>query len=178
MLKNLRFWVPTLIIAGGVIWGGSVFWSVGDNTGYAPVQPIAFNHQLHAGQMKIPCMYCHSGAYRSRSAVVPASNVCMNCHSVVATDKPEVQKVRAAYQEGKPIEWVKVHDLPDFVYFSHKRHISKGVACEECHGKVETMSRVRQVKSLKMGWCLECHRGKDAEGKPRNGPTDCSGCHN
>lgn len=161
------------------------------NQGYAPEQPIPFSHKLHAGTNKIACTYCHSGAEKSRHATIPSLNVCMNCHSVVKTGSPYIQQVTAAYKAGKPIEWIRVHELPDFVYFPHKRHIAKGLACETCHGNVREMSRIEQFAPLTMGWCMECHRG---ETTPRDvlakiypnmtnphGPaasTNCSTCHN
>lgn len=129
------------------------------NQGYAPEQPIPFSHKVHAGTNKIACIYCHSGAERSKHAGVPPLNVCMNCHTVVKLDSPHVQNLLKHYGEKKPIEWVRVHEEPDFVYFSHKRHVSKGVACETCHGNVKEMDRIVQDTPLTMGWCLDCHRG-------------------
>jgi hypothetical protein len=123
----------------------------------------------------------------------------MNCHSVVKTDSPWVQKIQAAYKDKKPIEWVRVHELPDYVYFPHKRHVAKGVTCDTCHGNVAQMDRVKQVSALTMGWCMECHRGQttpnnvkkrfqagELELKPGNksgshelvAPTQCNTCHN
>jgi hypothetical protein len=146
--------------------------SVGYNNGYQPDQPIAFSHELHAGQNKIQCQYCHTNAERSNHATVPALNICMNCHMVVATDKPAIQKITKAYNDNTPINWVKVHMLPDHVHFNHRRHVRRGVACQECHGPVETMKTVYQHADLSMGWCVNCHR------KPENkAPTSCSTCH-
>jgi hypothetical protein len=176
-----------LIVLGGVAW---VF-PTASNEGYAPEQPIPFSHKLHAGDNKIACQYCHSGVEKSRHATIPSVNVCMNCHSVVKTDSPWIQKVQQAYKDGKPIEWVRVHELPDYVYFPHKRHVGIGVSCETCHGDVKTMERIEQHGALTMGWCMECHRGQTT---PRNilqrvypndkdphgavAPTHCSTCHN
>jgi len=163
----------------------------GNQRGYEPSQPIAYSHRLHAGELNIPCLYCHSGAEKSRHAGVPAASVCMNCHRFVpaafgavrAEDEaakregraprpvisPEIQKLYDALALGpdmkpdpakqpQPIPWVKVHNLPDFVYFDHRPHVNGGVACQSCHGPVETMERVRQVSDLSMGWCVNCHR--------------------
>ena len=156
----------------------------------APEQPIPYSHKLHAGDNKIQCAYCHSGVEKSRHATIPSLNVCMNCHRVVKTDSPWIKQITAAYNEGKPIQWVRVHELPDYVYFPHKRHIAKGLACETCHGDVKTMARVEQFAPLTMGWCMECHRGqttpkdvlaniypgvKDPHGPVA--PTNCSTCH-
>jgi hypothetical protein len=129
------------------------------NQGYMPDQPIPFSHKLHAGQYKVACTYCHSSVEKSAHATVPAVNVCMNCHSVVKTDSPHIQKLREHFYSGKPVEWVRIHELPDHAYFNHKRHVAKGVACETCHGDVRGMEKVYQVAPLTMGWCLDCHRG-------------------
>ena len=160
------------------------------NQGYAPEQPIPFSHRLMAGNDRIPCLYCHTGADKSRHAGIPPMNVCMNCHQVVKADSPYIQKLKQLYNEKKTIEWVRVHELPDFVYFSHKRHVLKGVSCETCHGDVARMDRVEQVAPLTMGWCLDCHRGKTAppevlgrvypnQQNPRGpvAPTQCDTCH-
>ena len=142
------------------------------NQGYAPEQPIPFSHRKHAGQYNIPCMYCHVAAEKSRHATVPAMNICLNCHSVVKTDSPWIQKLTQYYKEGKPIPWIKVHDLPEFTYFNHRRHIARGLACQVCHGEVQTMDRVYQYAPLTMGWCVNCHR------QPQyNAPITCDTCH-
>lgn len=133
-------------------------------------QPIAFSHRLHAGEKKIPCQYCHAYARRSTVAGVPSVQTCMGCHALVAVRKPEIRKVAAYWEQRAPIPWVKIHNLPDFVYFSHKRHIRAGLACQQCHGPVETMDRVYQYSSLEMGWCLTCHTERGA-------PIDCVTCH-
>ena len=150
------------------------------NQGYEPVQPIAYSHAQHAGELKIDCLYCHFGAEKSRHAGVPPVSVCMNCHEKVRTDSPEIQKLAAAFKASKPVEWVKVHRLPDFAYFNHARHVVGGkLACQTCHGPVETMTRVRQAESLSMGWCLGCHRGAEGHLQPEKGAssTDCSSGH-
>ncbi len=159
--------------------------------GYAPEQPIPFSHKRHVAEQKIPCLYCHSEAEKSRHAGVPALNVCMNCHSVVKVDSPYIQKLKKAFSEGKPIEWVRVHELPDHVYFSHKRHLAKGVACETCHGNVQAMVQIEQKEAMTMGWCMECHRGQTTpqyvlkniypKQKAPHGPVapvSCNTCHN
>lgn len=161
------------------------------NQGYAPEQPIPFSHRLHAGQYKIECRYCHVGVTESRHATVPAMNVCMNCHRVVKVDSPHIQKLHEHYNSGKPIEWVRVHELPDFVFFNHKRHVAKGVSCETCHGDVRGMERVVQSAPLTMGWCMSCHRGETTpehvlrgmgleqgdDGRAPVAPTNCTTCH-
>lgn len=150
-------------------------------------QPIAFPHDLHAGQMQIDCEYCHTGARRTIHAGVPPTQACMNCHQMVdATNRPELEKLNKYYADNEPIPWVKVHDLPDFVYFSHKRHVQGGVRCQECHGEVQdVMTVARRVNTLEMGWCLDCHAnhpkvdenyGAQAELR-RAELKDCWTCH-
>lgn len=175
------------VLGMGLVWGLPVTYS----DGYAPKQPIPFSHKLHAGENKIPCLYCHVGADKSKHASVPSMNVCMNCHNQVKTDSPLIQQVAAAYNEGRAIEWVRIHELPDFVHFPHNRHISAGVSCQTCHGNVQAMDVVAQENTLSMGWCMDCHRGKttprgvlaskypnhpDPRGLPV-APTECSTCH-
>jgi hypothetical protein len=184
----------------------------GNQQGYEPVQPIAFSHQLHAGELGIQCLYCHQGAETSRTAGVPPAETCLNCHRYVtaplsvmrkadeeatAAHRPpqpvvseELQKLYDALamdhkltpdpQRQRPIEWVRVHDLPDFVYFNHSAHVQIGVTCQYCHGPVETMQRVRQFSSLSMGWCVNCHRDATLHGingKPAQASIDCATCH-
>jgi hypothetical protein len=131
---------------------------VGINQGYEPDQPIAFSHKTHAGVNDINCLYCHFGAEKSRHAGIPPTNVCLNCHSVIKKDSPEIAKIYEALKKNKPIEWNKVHNLPDYVYFNHSQHVQAGVSCMDCHGNVESMTRMRQDAPLTMGWCIECHR--------------------
>lgn len=128
------------------------------NRGYTPAQPIAYSHAVHAGAMKVPCLYCHYGAERGRYAGIPSAQICMNCHTQVQKDNPEIAKVKRALAEGKPIEWVRIHRLPDFATFDHSIHVKRGVACQTCHGPIETEGRVTQQAPLTMGWCLDCHR--------------------
>ncbi len=167
--KVVTAFVIFLALIGG-IW--MLLTPTGYNNGYAPVQPIPFSHKLHAGINKIPCMYCHTNVERSRHATVPALSVCMNCHSVVKTDSPHIQKVAEAFKTGQPIQWIKVHMLPDFVFFNHKRHIAHGVKCQTCHGDVASMDRVTQVAPLSMGWCVNCHRQPE-----NNASINCTTCH-
>jgi hypothetical protein len=151
-----------LVVAGlGYLWHG---------TDPAPEQPIAFPHTVHAGTMQLPCTFCHVFAERSRHAGAPPIEVCMGCHRTVATDREEIKKLTRHFDKKRPIEWKRVYALPDFIYFSHKRHIKAGLACAACHGDVAGMKRVRRVSNLVMGWCVSCHR-------VRNAPTDCATCH-
>ena len=149
------------------------WWTPGDtvdNVGYHPDQPIDFSHKLHAGQMEIPCQYCHSAARRSASAGVPPMNTCMGCHKFAATDREPIKFLTEKYNANEAIEWTKVHDMPDFVRFTHKRHVQSGIDCAECHGDVKTMETAEQGASLQMGWCVECHMSKGAS-------ISCVACH-
>ena len=174
----------------------------GNQQGFEPVQPIAFSHRLHSGELNIQCLYCHSGAEKSRHAGIPAANVCLNCHKYITAPrslvraeeelakkqnrkpKPvtstELGKMYYAVNHNKPIEWTRIHQVPAFVYFDHRPHVRAGLECQKCHGPVETMERVRQVEPLTMGQCVNCHRGRDGTliaGNPVKANSDCSACH-
>lgn len=141
-------------------------YGVGIQQGYAPKQPIAYSHKLHAGQYKIDCNYCHTGVNKGKSAHIPAANVCMNCHGVIKKESPEIQKIYAAIEQNKPIEWVRVHNLPDLAYFNHAQHVNVGnVQCTTCHGEVEKMEVMEHRSSLTMGWCIDCHRKTEVNTK-------------
>ena len=134
-------------------------YTVGVQQYYEPTQPIAFSHKLHAGTHKIDCNYCHTGVRKSKHANIPSANICMNCHNEIKKDSPEVQKIYTALSTNTPIEWVRVHNLPDLAYFDHAQHVAVGkVACQTCHGPVEEMEVVYQHANLTMGWCVNCHR--------------------
>jgi menaquinone reductase, multiheme cytochrome c subunit len=128
------------------------------DVGYRPEQPVPFSHKLHAGTLQVKCMYCHTAVEKSRHSTVPATSTCMNCHIAVKAESPKIAKVKESWETGKPIEWRRVHKLPDYVNFNHSRHIRALVDCASCHGEVEKMGVVTQVKPLSMGWCLDCHR--------------------
>lgn len=138
----------------------------------APDQPIAYSHKIHVGQLNLDCLFCHTTADKSYFAGVPSVQKCMGCHVSVKTDSPEVQKIHKYWENKEPIPWNRVHRIRihNYVYFTHKRHIKKGIQCEQCHGQLAAMTKVRQVSSLKMGWCISCHRKEGA-------PTDCWTCH-
>jgi hypothetical protein len=126
---------------------------------------VKFSHAVHAGQNRIDCIYCHSTAHFSKNAGIPPENVCMNCHLILRTGKRsgafEIAKVTSAYQNVTPVKWIKVHNLPDYVFFSHAQHVGAGnVGCRECHGAVEKMDVIKQVSDLSMGWCINCHRSR------------------
>ena len=141
-------------------------YTIGIQQNYQPTQPIAFSHKIHAGQYEIDCNYCHTGVNISKSANIPAVNICMNCHGVINTDKPEIQKILTAYEENRPIEWVRVHNLPDLAYFNHSQHVAVGgIECNTCHGPIEEMDVVYQYSELTMGWCINCHRESEINSK-------------
>ncbi len=145
-------------------------YSVGVQQGYAPKQPIAFSHKIHAGQYEIDCKYCHVGVMKGKSATIPSVNICMNCHNQIKsgtlTGDTEIGKIVKAYETNKPIEWVRIHNLPDLAYFNHSQHVNvAGVECQTCHGPIETMDVVRQHSLLTMGWCIDCHRKTDVNTK-------------
>ncbi len=192
-----RFWLAgalALLVAGwGVHWFGNAFY----DTGYAPEQPIAFYHKVHAGELGIDCKYCHFNADRGKHAGVPPMSVCLGCHRVVnGGDNPQYAKEISALlavadkgsysidgttyhgtpdgieYEGGVVHWKRVHKLPDFVYFSHQWHVRAGVACQTCHGPVQEMTVLRQYSDLTMGWCLDCHRRSNYVGGRRYDPED------
>jgi len=173
----------------GVCFGTYALWPANLETGYEPAQPIEFSHLIMAGNFKIECIYCHSQAEKGPYASIPATTTCMKCHTEIRTKdssgeiKANVARLLEYWESKEPIPWEKVHDLADFVYFDHSRHLAPAsdVECEDCHGKVETMERVQRVYSLKMGWCLECHMEPPPEGSPpgqlTRAPIHCSTCH-
>ncbi|MEP6734917.1 MAG: c-type cytochrome [Chryseolinea sp.] len=145
-------------------------YGIGVQQGYAPKQPIAFSHKIHAGELEIDCKYCHIGVMKGKSATIPSVNICMNCHNQIKsgtqTGEGEIAKIVSAWDNKKPIEWVRVHNLPDLAYFNHAQHVNVGgVECQTCHGPIETMDVVRQHSLLTMGWCIDCHRKTDVNNK-------------
>ena len=193
------------LIAIGLIGGVWYFFSPKfTDVGYQPHQPVPFSHQLHAGDLGMDCRYCHSTIERSWFAAIPPTQTCMGCHKIVKADSPALAPVRESFEKGTPVQWVKVHMLPDFARFDHRPHLSAGVACMSCHGRIDQMTEVHQVEPMSMGWCLECHRNptpnlrpksevtnmlwnsKEAHYDPHNDPlrtrtvnppTNCSNCH-
>jgi len=139
-------------------------------TSQPPEQPIPFSHKVHINTVGLQCTHCHQYAAEGPQATVPAMSICMECHKNVKTDSPEIQKLTRAWEEGRGVEWVKVHNVPWHVHFTHKRHVKAGIQCQSCHGEVRAMDQMRQVRSLEMGWCVSCHRLNAAS-------TDCLTCH-
>jgi hypothetical protein len=154
---------------------------IGFTEGYAPMQPINFSHKTHAGDNQIQCVYCHSAAQSGRHAGVPPTELCMNCHTNIKKDSPEVLKIVDALKSGKGIRWNKVNLFPDFAYFNHSQHVMIGkISCQQCHGEVQTYEVMKQKENLSMGWCISCHREKEiappSDHKKRSG-GDCAKCH-
>ena len=136
------------------------------DVGYAPEQPVPYSHAVHVGQLGIDCRYCHSTVEKAAHAAIPPTQTCMNCHSNVRANSEKLIPVRSSYATGMPIEWIRVHDLPDYVYFNHSAHVRRGVGCVSCHGRIDTMEVVAQVEPLSMGWCLRCHRNPEPHLRP------------
>lgn len=186
--------VPALLI--GAIW----YYVTPKNfqVGYAPTQPVPYSHRLHVGQMGMDCRYCHANVEVAGKAMIPPTQTCMGCHAMVKTDSARLAPVRKSWEDGKPIEWVHIHKLPDHAYFDHSAHLAAGVGCVTCHGRIDQMDVVRAEAPLSMGWCLECHRDPTPNLRPKdqitnmqwkpedspgftppvvNPPQHCSGCH-
>ena len=150
--------IVPLYVALMVAWGFSP-----DTTdvGYQPRQPIPYSHALHAGELGIDCRYCHTSVETAAKANLPPTQTCMNCHTQIHPESADLAPLHESYRTGNPVEWVRIHDLPDYSFFNHSAHVTRGVSCVECHGRVDTMEVVWQVESLSMGWCLSCHRDPD-----------------
>lgn len=159
--------LPTALAAGAVVplyvvlmvaWG---FSPATTDVGYMPEQVIPFSHRLHAGELGMDCRYCHNTVEFSPHASVPPTQTCMNCHTQIHPESEGIISLQESYETGLPVQWRRVHDLPDYAFFDHSAHVTRGVSCVECHGRVDTMEVVVQEKTLSMGWCLECHREPD-----------------
>ncbi len=147
------------------------------NVGYSPDQPVPFSHKLHVGNLGMDCRYCHQTVDQAAHAAIPATQTCVNCHSAsnpdgsvansaIHADSPKLLPVRQSQASGEPIAWQRIHDLPDYVYFNHSAHVTRGVSCVSCHGRVDKMDRVYQAEPLTMAWCLDCHRNPDPHLRP------------
>ena len=189
--RRIRIAATVLIctlLTGGAF-GGLALWPANMETGYQPAQPIEFSHALMAGKHQIDCLYCHSNAEKGAHAGIPNVSTCMKCHTEIQTKGPDGEltdkmvKLLAFWESGEAIQWEKVHDLADFVYFDHSRHLTEiaDLECVDCHGAVEKMDRVERVHSLKMAWCLDCHTQPPPEGSPpeqlTRAPIHCTTCH-
>jgi hypothetical protein len=162
--------VPAAILALSVLTAGLyiLYSSAWSTRATIPLtQPVPFSHQHHFSGLGIDCRYCHASVERSSFADIPPVETCMTCHSQIWLDSPMLEPIRTSFSTGRPLEWVRVDDLPDFVYFNHSIHVNKGVGCVTCHGQVDQMPLVWQVNTLYMGWCLECHRAPERFVRPR-----------
>jgi hypothetical protein len=142
--------------------------------GYAPVQPVSFSHAQHAGQLGVSCLYCHTGVEESSVAKIPPTQTCMNCHQAIKADSPKLELVKASFESGKPIPWIRVHKTPDYVFFNHAVHVKRGVGCVSCHGQVNEMPVIVHDQPLSMGWCLDCHREPENHLRPVAEATNLS----
>jgi hypothetical protein len=172
-------WLPLALgvgaaLAGGAVTAGVTYYFTPKYTrvGYEPVQPVPFSHKVHAGQLGIDCRYCHSGVEKSWVANIPAASTCMNCHSTILKDDPRLAIVRESAATDKTIPWVQVHITPDYVYFNHSVHVTRGISCVECHGRIDQMDEVYHAKPLSMSFCLDCHRDPAAHIRPTDTVTD------
>ena len=171
--------LPLQVIVGGVLVASAI--TAGcwyyltpkyARVGYQPRQPVAFSHAVHAGQLGIDCRYCHNAVEKSWYSNIPASSLCMNCHGQVLKDDPRLALVRESAATGKPLPWVQIHRLPDFVYYNHAVHVNRGFSCVECHGPVDQMDEIRHEKPFSMTFCLDCHRNPAAKIRPLDKITD------
>lgn len=173
MIDKIKKLIVPALLTGMLLFGLLVVTGLGFHwyhTERKPDQPIAFSHRLHIEKVGVECTDCHQYADKGPQATVPAMQICMDCHETTATDRPEVKKLLSYWDKKEPVPWNKVYRQPWHVHFTHKRHIKAGVKCETCHGEVKTMTTVRKVRTLEMGWCVTCH-------KENNAPTDCLTCH-
>ena len=170
--ETFKKWVRILVLGAPVYLVALVAYGVTPEAiriGYMPEQPVPYSHALHAGELGIDCRYCHNTVDKSAKAAVPPAATCMNCHNSVRKDSPKLTAIRTAFATGEPVAWVRVHDLPDYAYFNHSAHVTRGVGCETCHGRVDQMVEVYQAKALTMAWCLDCHRNPEPNlRKPEN----------
>ncbi|HEY3854764.1 MAG TPA: cytochrome c3 family protein [Verrucomicrobiae bacterium] len=171
--------LPRNIIIGALLVGTAVTGAVTYyctpkyfRVGYQPIQPVAFPHSVHVTQLGLDCRYCHNAVEKSWYSNIPATSVCMNCHNQVLKDDPRLAVVRDSAATGKPIEWVQIHKLPDYVYFNHSVHVNRGVSCVECHGQINHMDEVYHAKPLSMKFCLNCHRDPAQHLRPMDKITD------
>jgi len=169
-----RIVVGALLIGGPVLVGAVNYWFSPEFTdvGYQPEQPVPFSHKLHAGDLGMDCRYCHSTVESSAHAAIPPAGTCMNCHRSIQAESESLAAVRESHATGKPVEWVRVHMLPDYAFFDHGVHVAASIGCTTCHGRVDQMEVVQQARPLSMDWCLDCHRNPTPNLRPREAVTD------
>jgi len=190
-----------IIIIGAFWYWGSPYYT---DVGYQPEQPVSYSHKFHVSELGMDCRYCHTGVEKSAVAGIPPTQTCMNCHTMVKPTSDSLKIVTASWDSGNPIQWIRVHKSPDYVYFDHSAHVNVGVGCKSCHGRVDRMNVVFQTEPLSMVWCLDCHRKPADHLRPISEitnmqwfpnenqaefaqsaieelnispPTDCQGCH-
>ena len=162
--------VVTLVVVVGLVWYYASPWYT--DVGYAPKQPVPYSHKVHVRDLGLDCRFCHTGVESSPVAGIPPTKTCMNCHNMIKPDSEKLTRIRESFKNGTPMEWVRVHKSPDYVYFDHSAHINVGVGCASCHGDVSEMEVVTQHKPLSMGWCLTCHRNPDDHLRPASEITN------
>ena len=135
--------------------------------GVVKAQPVPYSHKQHVGNLGLDCRYCHTSVEDSNTASLPPTATCMGCHAQVAKDSKVLELVRASAKDNQPLEWIRVHNLPDYVYFNHSIHVKQGIGCETCHGRIDQMTVVAKVQTLQMSWCLDCHRNPEKYIRPR-----------
>lgn len=134
--------------------------------GYQPAQPVPYDHSFHVGQLGLDCRFCHDSVEKSDVANIPAADTCMKCHSMILPESPLLAPIRASFESGEPVAWKRIHQVPDYVYFSHQAHVNRGVSCVDCHGQVDEMKEVFHDQPMSMGWCLDCHRHPEEALRP------------
>lgn len=163
-------------VIGGLLYATTLFaFGASPRTmavGYGPTQPVPYSHALHAGKLGMDCRYCHNTVEKTAFASLPPTQTCMNCHTKVWTNSNALQPLRDSWNTGEPVRWIKIHNLPNFVYFNHSGHVSHGVGCVECHGRIDRMDIVFQAAPLSMGWCLDCHRAPESHLRPKSEITN------
>jgi menaquinone reductase, multiheme cytochrome c subunit len=167
--ETLKKWINLLALGAPVYLVALIAYGVTPQAlriGYQPDQPVPYSHALHAGELGIDCRYCHSTVERAGEAAIPPAATCMNCHGIVKKDSDALLPIRAAFAENEPVRWVRVHDVPDYVYFNHQAHVNAPVGCETCHGRIDQMVKVYQAMPLTMEWCLACHRNPEKNLRP------------
>lgn len=174
-LSKVSIFGAVFIIAG-IVWVGAMLdrSSYVTRVGLILKQPVPFSHDHHVSAIGIDCRYCHTSVETSAFAGMPPTETCMSCHSQIWSDSPILEPVRESFRAGRPIPWTRVHDLPDFVYFDHSIHLAKGIGCVSCHGRVDRMPLMWRTGSLKMEWCLNCHRDPERHVRPREEVFDAT----
>lgn len=152
-----------IIIIGAIWYWGSPYYT---DVGYQPEQPVPYSHKFHVGELGMDCRYCHTGVEISAVAGIPPTQTCMNCHVMVKPASDSLKVVKTSWDNGKPIQWIRVHKSPDYVYFDHSVHVNVGVGCKSCHGRIDRMNVVMQTEPLSMSWCLDCHRNPEEHLRP------------